>query len=144
MVEEERDTDENISGEGNIEDESIENERKFLKARLRINREFIDIVDIERKTGFGKGKGLMFSDAEDANAMLFEFNSDTRRSITSLFCPPFLAIWLNENNKILEYKVVSPGKLMIKPRKYFRRLIEIPLNNKYSPVVEFILDKGKV
>jgi hypothetical protein len=118
--------------------------KKFLKARFKINGNYVEIPDVEKMTGIMKGIGLTFKNAEEANALLFEFSSDSRKGITSLFCPPFLAIWLNKDNKVLEYKVVSPGKFIVKPQKNFRKLIEVPLNNKYSRVVEFILDKGKV
>jgi len=118
--------------------------KKTLTAKIKINGGSIIIEGIKKSNGIKKGIGLTFASKEDANALLFEFSSDTRKSITSLFCPPFMAIWLNVDNKIIDYKIVSPGKFLIKPKRPFRKLIEVPLNNQYSQVVEFILDKGKV
>ena len=86
----------------------------------------------------------MFSKSDDANALLFNFSNNTDAPIHSFFCPQFLAIWLDENNKIVDYKVVSPNKFSVAPDKPFRKLIEIPINKKYSSIVDFILSVGKV
>ncbi|MBS3074046.1 DUF192 domain-containing protein [Candidatus Pacearchaeota archaeon] len=117
---------------------------KLFNANLKISGHIIHIKDINKCSGFSKIKGLMFSRKEKANALLFEFSEDTKRSIHSLFCPPFMAIWLNENNKIVEYKIISSNRFSVRPEKLFRKLIEVPLNSKYSPVVEFLLERGKV
>ena len=116
--------------------------RRFT-AKLQIKNSVIEIPGIEKQEGFSKFTGLMFANKENAPAMLFEFKNDGRKSIHSLFCPTFLAIWLNENNKIIEYKIVSPYSLSISPEKNFRKLIEVPLNKKYTHIVEFILERGK-
>jgi len=116
--------------------------KKKVTARLRVGNEIIEIPDVVKTSKYSWG--LMFSRKEKAEALLFEFKKDTNDRITSLFCPPFLAIWLNENNKIVEYKIVSSNKLAIKPEKPFRKLIEVPVNKKYSNVVDFIINRAKI
>lgn len=119
---------------------------KFFNARLTISDKIVEIPQIRKINGNSlmAGIGLMFKNKEKANALLFEFNQDMNLSITSMFCPPFLAIWLNEHNKIVEYKIVSPNKFSISPQKPYRKLIEVPINKRYSSVVDFILERGKV
>lgn len=119
---------------------------KLFNARLIIKDSVIEIPEIKKINGtsLSAGIGLMFKNKEKAHALLFEFTHDVNLAITSLFCPPFLAIWLNENNKIVEYKIVSPNKFTIRPQKPYRKLIEVPINKKYSMIVDFILERAKV
>jgi uncharacterized membrane protein (UPF0127 family) len=117
---------------------------KLLTARLKVGDSHVEISDIFVCRGLHKGIGMMFTRAENAKALLFEFDHDTSASITSLFCPSFLAIWLDSNNKIVEYKIVSSNKFSVSPSRKFRKLIEVPINKKYSHAVDFILDRGKV
>jgi uncharacterized membrane protein (UPF0127 family) len=72
--------------------------------------------------------GLMFR-TRKTRPLLFEFDKNTRSSIHSFFVFfPFNAIWLDENNKIIEQRKVKPFTFCIRPRKPFRKLIEIPIN----------------
>jgi len=84
-----------------------------------------------------KLKGLMFR--RNNQAILFEFNKPTRQAIHSFFCKPFLAVWLDKDEEILETKIIKTWKFSIKPRKKFSKLIEIPLSN--YKIVNFIVDK---
>lgn len=113
-----------------------------MKAKLNYKGKEIEIPDIIKVNSFEKFTGLMFKNKE-TNALLFEFDKPTNQAIHSLFCPDFLAIWLNEN-RIIDYKVVTSAKLKIKPQENFNKLLEIPLNNRYFPVVEFFLEKEKI
>jgi len=117
---------------------------KVLNAKLNLGENSVEIKNIRKCRGLMKGKGLMFIPKEKARPLLFEFSGDVSRSISSLFCPPFLAVWLDEHNRIIDYKIVSPNKISIRPDKPFRKLVEVPLNNKYSEVIQFVLDNGKV
>lgn len=84
--------------------------------------------------------GLMFK-TKNTQALLFEF-SKTNMTIHSFFVFfPFYAIWLDENNKIIEIKKVKPFTFHIKPRKPFTKLIEIPINNKYKELIEILDSK---
>ncbi|MCX6748637.1 MAG: hypothetical protein NT076_03450 [Candidatus Pacearchaeota archaeon] len=88
--------------------------------------------------GMKKFTGLMFK-KPDTNALLFE----ELGSIHSFFCPDFLAIWLDDENKIVDYKLITSGKPNIKPDKPFAKLLEVPLNEKYSEVTKFFLDQKR-
>lgn len=83
-----------------------------------------------------KGIGLMFTRKEKAKILLFDFHKPTKTPIHSLFVFfDFIAIWLDENNKVIEIRKVSPWKLSAKPDKSFTKLIEIPINKKYKDVI---------
>lgn len=116
-----------------------------MKAKIKLKNKEIVIEDIKRcGSGWDKFKGLMFRNKEKANALLFDFDKDTRQGIHSYFVGfSFLAIWLDENNKIAEYKVVEPYTALIKPEKNFRKLIEVPINEKYNGVIQSFLGKEK-
>lgn len=114
-----------------------------MNIKLNINSKIITIPDVEKVEGMKKFSGLMFR-SQKTNAMLFEFNKPCRQAIHSLFCPEFLAVWLDKN-KIIEYKFVKSAEFSIKPKAEFTKLIEIPLNNKYSKVTKLFPDgKRKV
>ena len=87
---------------------------------------------------FSRGLGLMFR-SKNTNNLLFDFDRDVTTSITSFFVFfPFLAIWLDENNKVIDKKIVKPFTLSIKPKTEFKRLIEIPINSKNKEIVNKI------
>ncbi len=110
--------------------------------KLKLKRKHIK-VNVEKVGGFGKFSGLMFKTREFDN-LLFEFNSERRWSIHSFFVFfSFLAIWIDENNRVLEVRVVKPFTLSIKPKKSFKRLIEAPLNRKNTKIIEFFVGKRK-
>lgn len=89
---------------------------------------------------FGKVWGLMFSRREKAKILLFEFRKPVRFSIHSLFVFfPFLAVWLDEKGKIVQIKKVKPFALSVKPRKPYKKLIEIPINKKNRKKLQFFV-----
>ena len=96
----------------------------------------------------GKGSfGLMFKfNSERADNLLFEFKKGTGLAITSLFVFfPFLAVWLDEKNRVLEVRKVGPFRSSISARKKFRKLVEIPLNRKNLDIIGFFRrEKEKV
>lgn len=114
-----------------------------MKAKLKYQGKTIEITDMKEAKGIKKISGLMFK-SKDTSALLFKFSSPTDEPIHSFFCPYFLAIWLDEKNRILEYKLITPNKLSIKPKEKYSKLLEIPLNNKYSSVVKLLIKKEKV
>lgn len=107
-----------------------------MKTKIRLGKKEVNI-EVEKCLGLKKAIGLMFRRKAKANALLFEFNKPTKAAIHSLFCPEFIAVWLDYRGKIIDYKKISSNKLSIKPEKEFSKLLEIPLNNKYSTVVKF-------
>jgi len=75
---------------------------------------------------FRKFTGLMFR-TRKTKPLLFEFKKDTRMAIHSFFVFfPFKAIWLDKENRIIEQRTVKPFTFCARPRKAFRKLIEIP------------------
>ena len=92
----------------------------------------------------GKVAGLMFKKKTTEN-LLFDFKKKTDMRIHSYFVFfYFLAIWINEENEVIEWKIVRPFILSAKPKKPFMRLIEIPLNRKNKKIISFFVGKGKI
>ncbi len=91
------------------------------------------VLDVDNLNLFGKVIGLMFTRRENAKALLFDFKHDCNFSIHSLFVFfPFLAIWINGKGEIVEKRIISSWKLSVNPKDKFSKLIEIPINRRYS------------
>ena len=104
---------------------------------ISLNGKKIKISDIKKCSEIGKIFGLMFKSKEKANALLFEFSKPAKIAIHSLFVFfPFIALWLNDKNKVQEIKKITSFKLSIKPKNPFSKLIEIPLNSRYSSLIK--------
>lgn len=89
--------------------------------------------------------GLMFQKRENANALLFDFSGRNRLTLHSFFVFfPFLAIWLDDENQIMEIKLVKPFSFGISPPKTFSRIIEIPINSNYKGIIKKLVVKRKV
>ena len=90
---------------------------------------------------FGRFIGLMFHSFKTKN-LLFEFDSDGKRAIHSYFVFfKFLAIWLDEKNKMLEFRVFKPFTSVILAKQRFRKLVEVPFNNENKAILEFLVGK---
>lgn len=113
---------------------------KEMKAVLRYKGKKL-LIELKKVSSIGKFIGLMFK-SKDTQALLFEFGKG-KRAIHSFFCPVFLAIWLLEG-KVVDFKLVKPYQISIKPKKEFDKLIEIPFNNRYSHIIRLFLDEGKI
>ncbi len=107
-----------------------------MRARLKVNGQEIIIPNIKKASNLEKFFGLMFK-SKNTNALLFEFNKG-KRQIHSLFCPLFLAVWLNES-RIVDSKLIKPCRFSVNCEQEFDKLIEIPFNEKYSKVINFFL-----
>lgn len=110
-------------------------------AKIKFKNKILEVNDVEKISGIKKYTGLMFK-KENTNALLFDFGSPTKKGIHSLFCPNFVAIWLNEG-KIVDYEVVNSARMLISPRAEFTKLLEIPINEKYSNIVDIFVNEGK-
>lgn len=98
-------------------------------------------IPVKKVSSFGKITGLMFRSNKTEN-LLFEFKEKTKIHIHSYFVFfDFLVIWLNEKNKVVEFKYVNPFYLSIKSKKPFSKLIEIPLNNKNKEITKFFVGR---
>lgn len=111
---------------------------------LTLKKRKIKINKYRTVSYFGKYMGLMFKTRETIN-LVFSFNNDVKMSIHSYFVFfKFLAVWIDEKNNVLEYKIVSPFTTLITPKKSFRKLIEIPFNSRNSKILEFFVGKRKI
>jgi len=78
--------------------------------------------------------GLMF---KSRNCDILLFNRGGRWEIHSFFVFfPFLALWLDKNNRVLEYKIITPFSLYAGPKKEFAKLVEIPINKKNKSILK--------
>ena len=73
---------------------------------------------------------------------IFEFKRPTSFKISSLFVFfPFVAVWLDGKNKVIEIKKVRPFTFSIGLKKPFYKIIEIPINPKYKNKVKVLLPR---
>jgi len=94
---------------------------------------------------FEKFKGLMFTRKEKAKALLFDFKKPVRISIHSFFVFfPFLVIWLDNKNEIIEIKLVKPFNCLMNPKKPFIKIVEIPANKKYKNLFQIFVGDRKI
>jgi uncharacterized membrane protein (UPF0127 family) len=101
-------------------------------------------IPVKKVSYLGEGIGLMFH-SKNTNNLLFEFNKQSNMKIHSIFVFfDFLAIWLNEKNKVIGWKVVKPFTPSVSPKKSFSKLIEVPINDKNRKISHFFDGKGKV
>ena len=89
--------------------------------------------------------GLMFK-TKWTNNLLFDFKKMGKWAISSFFVFfPFLAIWLDEKNNVIEWKIVKPFTFSITPRQKFAKLVEIPINDGNKMLISnFPSVRGKV
>jgi uncharacterized membrane protein (UPF0127 family) len=99
-----------------------------MNFKFKYKKRSIQLKNVkECKSIFSKATGLMFR--KHSKPLLFYFNQSCREPIHSFFCVPFVAVWFNKN-KIIDAKIVFPGKPFIRPLKKFDQLLEIPVNDK--------------
>ena len=113
-----------------------------MKEKVILNHNGKKITLSLKKANFlRKGFGLMFCPRKRASALLFDFKKPVDFILTSLFVFfSFIAIWIGEDGKVIEIKVIKPFRSSIKSPKNFKRLIEIPINKKYGEVLELLVD----
>jgi len=106
---------------------------KRKKVSFVFDKERIEVT--ARECGFFSF-GLMFR-TKKTEPCVFEFGEPTNFRISSLFVGfPFVAIWFDEKNKIIDAKKVEPFTLSVSPRRKYHTLLEIPINQKYSKIVQ--------
>jgi len=112
---------------------------EIQKIKLNYRGENI-VLNLKKCNFIWKIIGLTFTRKEKAKALLFEFEKPSLVSIHSLFVFfDFVGIWIDENGKVLEVKIVKPWAFSIYPSTKFKKLIEIPINKEYSKVVELLV-----
>ncbi len=81
-----------------------------------------------------QGLGLMFR-TKNCDNLLFDRRG--RWAIHSWFVFfKFLALWLDEKNNVVEWKIVSPFKKYVVPKNDFARLIEVPINARNKKIID--------
>jgi len=110
-----------------------------MKFYLNYKHKKIELT-VETCNIFEMVRGLMFRRREKARALLlFDFKKPLRLKIHSFFVFfSFVAVWLDEKNKVVELKVVRPFTFIVKPKKPFFKLVEIPVNREYKDVVKLL------
>lgn len=89
--------------------------------------------------------GLMFQKKEKAEALLFDFSGRKSLALHSYFVFfTFLAIWLDDKNKIVDIKTIKPFSFNIIPKKQFTKVVEIPISRKYSKIIKKLVGKRKI
>jgi uncharacterized membrane protein (UPF0127 family) len=108
--------------------------------KIKYKNKKIDVL-VHKVSFFGMGLGLMFR-SKKTKSLLFDFKENVSMAIHSYFVFfDFLAIWLDENNEVIEWRVVKPFISYISPKKNYRRLIEIPINKGNKEIIEFFVGK---
>lgn len=101
-------------------------------------------VTVRKVSSLGEVTGLMFRKKKTEN-LFFSFDKKTSIKIHSFFVFfNFLAIWLDTKNKVIDFKIIKPFTIAVKPKEPFRKLIELPINTKNRETLHFFVDKGKV
>lgn len=107
-----------------------------LSVAYRRNNFYIKAKEI---SGLGKYIGLMFKRSNTEN-LFFKFSEYEKPVIHSFFVFfPFLALWLDEKNKILKWSIVRPFKFYVSPKFKPAKLIELPLNKRNKKIVGYIV-----
>lgn len=109
-----------------------------MKKKIIINYKSKKIkVEVEDCNFFRKFSGLMFSRREKAGILLFDFKEKQKIAIHSFFVfYPFIAIWLDKKNKIVDLKVVKSFAFCVSPKKSCYKLVEIPINKENNKIVK--------
>lgn len=81
--------------------------------------------------------GLMFSRRENARMLLFSFKKKQKIRIHSWYVfYPFIAVWLDERNRVVDLKIVKPFTPWVSPKKRCISLLEIPINLYYKNLIK--------
>lgn len=107
--------------------------------KIRINKKGVDI-NTKKVSGLGKFAGLMFK-SRNAPNLLF-LNTNTIHSYFVFF--PFLAVWLDEKNNVVDLSVVKPFTLSASPSKPAKKLVEIPFNDENKPLIRLLVGKRRL
>ena len=89
---------------------------------------------------FQRIRGLMFRKKENAETLLFEFSKPIKMKIHSFFVFfDFIAIWFDKKGKIIEARIIKPFTFCASPKKFYFKLLEIPLNSEYRNFQKFLV-----
>jgi uncharacterized membrane protein (UPF0127 family) len=101
------------------------------------------VIEVKRLSSLGKYKGLMLC-SKNCKNLLFNFKKPARYAIHSFFVFfAFLAIWLDEKNNVVDKKIIYPFTSIVKPKKNFVKLVEVPINDKTKNIISFFVGKER-
>lgn len=102
-------------------------------------------LDVKKCNKFQKFRGLMFRKKKNSPALLFEFNKKSRTPLHSFFVFfSFIVVWLDDKNNVIEIKKIKPFKPYINIKRDFNKILEIPLNKKYSQISKSLVENRKI
>ena len=106
---------------------------KFKNKKIIVNAKICNL--------FEKARGLMFRKKQNSGALLFNFKKPSREPLHSLFVFfPFYVLWIDDKNKILDIKKITPFRFSVRPKVKFSKIVEIPINNKYKGLIKLLDD----
>ena len=112
------------------------------KLRLKYSGKSLNLK-IKRTNLFSKFFGLMFRSSETEN-LLFDFAKDCKIRIHSFFVFfSFIAIWLDEGGEVIALRRVRPFDFNLSSKKSFSKVIEIPINKRYSKLIGSLVGDTK-
>ena len=107
--------------------------------RIKFNNREFEVDDVENaESFFQKVRGLTFRRKDRSNALLFNYQGGLHSFFVFFH---FIVLWLDDKNNMVDFKVASPFSLSIYTRKKFSKILEIPINGKYSDIVNFIVGR---
>src|SRR3989344_5667011 len=103
----------------------------FRKRKISLN--------VKKLSAFGRLTGLMFRTQSTEN-LLFSFseNTDTEFHYFFVFFP-FLMLWLDEKNNVIEWRLIRLFSKIKSPKKKFRNVVEIPCNPKNEKIIKIFV-----
>ena len=92
-------------------------------------------LEVRKVKGIGKFFGLMFRRVNSYN-LLFDFGYNVKYSLHSFFVFfPFLVLWLDIKNNVIDYKIAKPFCFRIICKNSFRKVVEIPINERNEKII---------
>ena len=115
-----------------------------MRISLKIKNKEINL-NVKKCNLFWALKGLMFTRREKARALLLcSFKKPKKMRIHSLFVFfPFVAVWLDNKNRIIDFKVVKPFSFSVCSERVFYKLVEIPFNKKHKRIFKILVGDAK-
>jgi uncharacterized membrane protein (UPF0127 family) len=100
-------------------------------------------LEVRKVPKIFEGIGLMFS-RRSTKPLIFSFKKPVNLKIHSWFVfYEFLALWFDENMKLIDKKVVKPFQVGILPSRKFKYLIEIPFHSNSDGVLDFLVGEER-
>jgi len=101
-------------------------------------------INAESSSFFRKFSGLMFRPAS-TSSLLFAFAKPKKVSLHSIFVFfDFLILWIGEKNKVVDFRLARPFKMLLSSDKKCLKILEIPLNSRNKRIIRFFVGNKKI